>query len=387
MSGAKHNDILMENSDITHPLQHIRLLLVAPYAVSGIVDPLFRGIETHFDTMRIIDTHELLVKYLFIAQSFSPSLPRWKSRSAARLAAYTRKPIAFMQRTKALQAKVVKLSGSVDAIFQISSTFRTWVDKPNIPYYMYMDCTSKLGEKYTPQSAFPIEYREDRYRLEGETYRNALRVFAANDVCAESLVQLYGVDADRVVNVGFGVNLEKLPDSRTYFGNANILFVTTDFNRQRGQAIIDAFRVLRKRHPELTLTVVGKDITGDGIRGMNRIPHEELRKLYAEHGIFVMPAMLGGAQSTLEAMAYGCACIVERANMHLSGVIRHEQNGLLVDTSDPEVFAGVLDQAVCDADLRHRIGEQAQTSISDNYSWEQVACRIAAEIKRAAEGT
>jgi glycosyltransferase involved in cell wall biosynthesis len=57
-------------------------------------------------------------------------------------------------------------------------------------------------------------------------------------------------------------------------------------------------------------------------------------------------------------------------------IVRETECGLLVDPSNPDEIAEVLDQLARDASLRRRLGENGRRAVLEKYNWEAEAGRL-----------
>ena len=106
---------------------------------------------------------------------------------------------------------------------------------------------------------FPSELRraaERAFEWERGIYRELTRIFTMSEYLRQSFIHDFGVPEDRVSNVGAGPNFVIPEEIRPKdFGTKRILFVGIDFDRKGGDAVVDAFRIVRQSHPEAELHV------------------------------------------------------------------------------------------------------------------------------------
>jgi starch synthase len=85
--------------------------------------------------------------------------------------------------------------------------------------------------------------------------------------------------------------------------------------------------------------------------------------------------------TALEAMACATPVVASRLG-GIRTVITSEENGLLVDPSEPEEFAGAITRLLNDPDLAQRLGRKGRETILEQYSWEAIAERHLAFYRR-----
>jgi glycosyltransferase involved in cell wall biosynthesis len=156
-------------------------------------------------------------------------------------------------------------------------------------------------------------------------------------------------------------------------------------------SLLRAWGRVREEHPSAELHVFGKYGTLDGRAAsevlIERYVQESARGSVYFHGHAPRPALVAALQSAraavfpsyteafsvspMEAMFYGCPTIyTQRA----SGpeLIRHGQDGWLVDPDRPDDIARALTTVLRDDDLADRLGEAGQRRILEGFTTRQL---------------
>lgn len=171
-------------------------------------------------------------------------------------------------------------------------------------------------------------------------------------------------------------------------GEINLLFMSR-MDRDKGiYIVIDTYRQLRLRYPNLTLTMAG---TGDELEGAkahvaehdiggvdfpgyirDRDKHRALRRA----DIFFFPTSYGEGMPNcvLEALAYGLP-VVSRNNAGIPDVVRDGEQGFLTDATDVSAFLPLVERLVADTRLRQRMSEAAAAD-SKRFSRDAVRARM-----------
>jgi glycosyltransferase involved in cell wall biosynthesis len=102
----------------------------------------------------------------------------------------------------------------------------------------------------------------------------------------------------------------------------------------------------------------------------------ELPSIYAAADIFVLPTVIqeGFGLVLLEAFAAGRPIIATRSG-GIPDLIRHGENGLLVNRGDVQDLYDAMRTLLKDEDLRIRLGEEGKRAAS-NFSWEDTVQRL-----------
>jgi glycosyltransferase involved in cell wall biosynthesis len=164
-----------------------------------------------------------------------------------------------------------------------------------------------------------------------------------------------------------------------------VLFVGKQFDRKGGPTVVEAFRVLRERHADAELTIVGPaelTVPDPGVRVLGRVPPETMSRLYAEATIFAMPSVYEPfGIAVLEAMANGLPCIVSDA-CALPEIVEDGRTGFVVSAGDADTLAGRMLELAADGVRSQRFGEAGYRLVRDRFNWDAVAATILDEARR-----
>lgn len=207
-----------------------------------------------------------------------------------------------------------------------------------------------------------------------------------------SFIEDFGLDADRVVAVGAGANLDAIPEAPPRdLRTPRLLFVGKDFTRKGGPQVVAAFQRLRARRPDAELTIVGPTqapAEGHGIRFLGRIARDtapgeaQYRALLRDATAFVMPSLYEAwGIAPIEAMAFALPCIVSRT-CALPEIVADGETGLLVPPGDAEALASAMERLAADPEAARAMGDSGRTRYLERFTWDRVAQRMLAEIDR-----
>jgi glycosyltransferase involved in cell wall biosynthesis len=223
--------------------------------------------------------------------------------------------------------------------------------------------------------------------------RRAFRVLTVSEYSRACILEWSGLRAERVVNVGNGVDLPFAAEGpRHEPGFPYILYVGNARPHKNLHRLLSAFRGVD--YPELRLLLSGAPT--EEIRGRLRqlglenraeffgAPSDDaLARLYRGAELLVMPSLIEGfGLPALEAMACGTPVIVSRGTA-LPEVVG--EAGLFIDPLDIQDMTRAIERLLGDRDLRTTM-RQLGMERSRQFSWARVAAKVNIVLDEAAGG-
>jgi len=268
---------------------------------------------------------------------------------------------------------------------QLQSLFDASV--PGLPNFVYTDHTHLENLKFDGFTSADL-YSRAWINCERSIYYNAATVFTWSSNVSRSLIEDYGMTAERVECVYTGSNSPIPPPSSTgpaRYAQKNILFVGVDWERKGGPVLIKAFRRVRERHPDARLTLLGRvpDL-GDipGVTVVGRVPLDQLPSYYADASIFCMPTRLEPFGNVfVEAMWQQLPIVATRVGA-LPDIVKDGVNGFLVAPDDDGALAERLCTLLDDPARCATFGAKGRTRAAERYDWPLVAGRIRDRIEK-----
>lgn len=216
--------------------------------------------------------------------------------------------------------------------------------------------------------------------------RRAARVITESDFSKREITRLLGIPASRIEVIYLGASAlhrTASPSSRSPL----VLYVGSLFNRRHIPELIEGFRRLAARMPDVRLEIVGDNRTNprveveqliagsgvsDRVRWRSYIPDNELASLYGTASAFAFLSDYEGFGLTpLEAMAAGIPTVV------LDTPIAREIYGpaaMFIQRLDPDTIAIALERALVRQDERTQLIGAGMAQVQ-RYSWRECADR------------
>jgi len=179
-----------------------------------------------------------------------------------------------------------------------------------------------------------------------------------------------------------------VPIARWQDGRRNVLFVGRHEPRKGLLDLLKAYRIMRKAGCECRLLVVGSGPQErearryvmtrrlQGVEFLGRVTDTEKAQLFRTADVYVSPAT--GRESfgivLLEAMAAGTPIVCSDIHGY-KGVVRRNEQGILVPPHDPRAIAEATLRLLGDPELRTRMGASGRAR-ADEFSWERVTAKV-----------
>ena len=167
----------------------------------------------------------------------------------------------------------------------------------------------------------------------------------------------------------------QLPERSSSLESKQALMVAR-YNDAKGyDYMVEAWEKVHERHPDWTLNIYGSGELHDDVilliqqhhLSTSMILHEPVDNImeqYLDSSIFVMSSRYEAFPMVLlEAMACGVPCVAFDCPHGPRNIIRHEEDGLLVEYLNPQALADSICRLIEDETLRRRLGTNARRNI------------------------
>ena len=236
-------------------------------------------------------------------------------------------------------------------------------------------------------------------RSERRVYESADRICTFSELAACSFVEDFGQSSTKVKAIFAGANVDttRFSEGRdsVRLGGKSVLFVGRDYRRKGIDTLFEAWPMVRKRHPDALLHVVGgypEGVPAEGVKVHGFVPlgseegERRLGRLYSEATLFCLPTRYEPfGVAFVEAMLAGLPC-VGPASWAVPEIIVDGKTGWLFRDGSAKDLARVLSEAMDDPAHAQRLGLKARERASALCTWEKVAARALADWERRVGG-
>jgi glycosyltransferase involved in cell wall biosynthesis len=296
-------------------------------------------------------------------------------------------PFMFRHLSAAVVSRFGAEAESFDFVLQTQGLFNAAL--PGRPFVIYTD--------HTLASVWEYPVRDERQlrspqflALERALYHRADKILVTAGHVKRTLERSYGCDAERVVTIMIGANVQAEDSAADLarYAAGRILFVGIDWERKGGPTLLAAFDKVARRFPQASLTIVGSApaVSHPRIRTLGRVERPLVAAALREASIFCLPSVVEpSAVASVEAMAFRLPVVATTVG-GFPEMVRDQATGILVPPSDPDALAEALDRLLADPALAQRMG-QAGHERSALFTWDAVGTRFHAETRLYATET
>lgn len=181
-------------------------------------------------------------------------------------------------------------------------------------------------------------------------------------------------------------------------GSTTTVLCVSDSSRLKNvHALLRAMKLIRARHPEARLRLVGHGLEHGGLvddwarqQGLDtnvefvgHVDRASLGNEYARATVFCSPSLEESFGNTLiEALQAGLPVIAGERSGAVPWVLFDGQAGKLVDVRDPAAIAGAVCDAIVDPQSTVAPGFDVAAQLAERYAPSEVAARYVAEYRR-----
>ena len=383
------------------------------------------------------DTGGQVVYVLELAKALSTSgvavdiYTRWFDQTASQIEAVSDYPNVRVIRIPAGKWEFIAKEEIYDVLSELARNMIDFIRREGLDYDLfhghYVDAglvTLDVAAEFAKPSFFtahslgawkkeqmggdPSEM-ENKYKFE-RRLAEELRIFKSvtaqtvtTQLQQDKLLELYNFKSGSTVVIPPGVDVHNFntrrPERNEGRGDLpdRYVFCQSRIDANKGHDfLLHAFDIVRKQTPNVHLVIGGGSPNPQArelevLSGMRQIvdqhgledktqiigyiPDERMVPLYQNAELFVLPSIFEPfGMTALEAMACGTPVVASKFG-GIRNVIESGKNGLLVDPSNAEEFAGAMIRILNDKPLAERLGEEGSDTIVRYYSWEAIAER------------
>ncbi|MCF8230356.1 MAG: glycosyltransferase [Bacteroidales bacterium] len=254
------------------------------------------------------------------------------------------------------------------------------------------------GDEAEMEERFNFKYR---IAEEIRVFKNINAQSVTSIVQLEKINELYNFFADNIAIIPPGVDVHHFKPVSSDEADISLdlpekyIYCISRIDSNKGHDfLLRAFDIVRKKLKDVDLVIGGgspnpKDREKEVFDKMNQIieecgmqnrghilgyvPDELMAPYYRRAELFVLPSLFEPfGMTTQEAMACGTPVVASKYG-GIRTVLENGIDGMLVDPSDAEEFAGIMIKILTDKKLRRKLSEEGYKTVHREFSWEAIA--------------
>ena len=224
-------------------------------------------------------------------------------------------------------------------------------------------------------------------------YRNVNKIIVHNKLMHDRLIKYYNIFPEKIGVVGLGVDTE-VDYKKDYSLNNKLLFFGFIHFDKGIDTLIDAFKIIQKKIPNIELILMGGSRSDDAIRYIEDMREKHKLNItmtgYVEDiGVFMRQAdiliiphkeLSSHSLAITEAMPYGMPIVASNVG-GLRCQIENGVTGKLFEVDSSVNLANVVLDLLSDDAKREELGKNARTYSETELSWKHVCNKIMHEYE------
>lgn len=262
-----------------------------------------------------------------------------------------------------------------------------------LPILYFSDATARLMFNYNPEFAkLTDEARKQADELEQKAITRADILLYPTEWAAQSAIDHYNADPDKVHVAPFGANLSKVPEREKALAprigsKLRLIFVGVNWKGKGGAIAVEALRELIAKGFDAELTIVGcvppADVARDRITVIPFLDKNDpaqakkLSDLYLESDFLILPTRNECFGIVFcEAAAHGVISIAT-ATGGVPDVVKHGTTGfVLAPECGGREYAERISEVMSDKDHLSTLRRNARDDYENRLNWEAWASRV-----------
>ncbi len=270
------------------------------------------------------------------------------------------------------------------------------------PIVLFDDATlANLLNFYSYYSNFCRETINNGFYIDQKAMDNASLIFYTSDWAIQSAINNYKVDPDKIKLVNFGANLEihhteqdvmNMIDTRNR-EVCSLLFLAVEWERKRGDLVIETVKKLNERGVKVELDIVGihpdsqidipSNVNLHGfVSKMEPAGLEKLKGLISKSHFLFLPSLADCTPTVFgEANAFGVPCISTNVG-GISSVIKNNVNGICFEIEEgPDSYADYIENTFADYNSYLNLARNSWIEYSSRLNWKSIALKMISHFK------
>lgn len=282
----------------------------------------------------------------------------------------------------------LRRAGPVDFIFAPAAATQIAFLETSVPIIYTSDATFQIMRGYySGMAAMSEKAAAAANEFERRAITKAAAAVYPSEWAAQSALQHYGAEQNKIFRVPYGANLETIPDPIDVLESKDLercalLFLGVDWDRKGGAIAYRATSLLRDRGIDATLTVCGctppETVRSEWLRVIPRLDKEndaqrgELSRLLLRANFLLLPTRSECFGIVFcEASAHGTPSIATRTG-GVDGAVAEGRSGFLLSyDANAEAYADAIQSLWVDRDGYRQLVRTTREHFDSTVNWDR----------------
>jgi len=289
-------------------------------------------------------------------------------------------PFGNYRRERNFIRKFKKLNVVPDVFIHLSSMVVPHGLSTKAMHVQYTDATISGSIKYN-NTKYTNSYIKNFNKFTARYMGRMHCIFTFNEWTKNSLIEDFNVDVQKVINIGFGANLDYYKGEKRYDNKLILIVLRRGLEKNKGlHLLLEAFKRARKIDNDIRLAVVGTTLEPiEGVAYYEGFSREKTIELFREAVLYAMPALFEpNGMVYIEALASKTP-IMGLDRLAFPEFAGYGNYGFIVP-ENPDEMATTLVEALNNPEKLQQMGSAGQNFVAGKYKWEVVVNNILQNI-------
>jgi len=298
------------------------------------------------------------------------------------------KPSTVRSLSSRVYRRTQKIAGAT-AILQVGT--HIYPIRPGLPHFCITDATltqAAAARRFYIDHLKQLELA-DAILVQKRIFDSCRAVFVLSEWARKSVVQDFSQDPEKVVVVGAGVNMDRIPVVPGKYSARNILFVGYEWENKGGPLLLEAFNMVRRVVPDATMAIVGckPSIRHPGVAILGKlrkdVPAERARleSAFQKATCFCLLSEFDAFPNVLLEAQYASTPVVALDRGSRREALVPEKTGILVREACPRAVADALIRVLAFPQVAAAMGACGSEFVAKRFTWSTVAARLVHHIE------
>lgn len=221
-----------------------------------------------------------------------------------------------------------------------------------------------------------------------KTLKSADLIWSLGKYEKDFFIKKLNVNKNKILNIGNGIDNDFIINKNKieFPKNPNILFIGSFASHKRVDLLIDTFKDILEKYPNIKLTLAGQKtlyypkiknkIKNKNIKIIFNFSNQKLKKIIDKSTVLILPSTQESFGLVLiESMARGKPVIASNIPP-IKELIKKTQGGLTFKTNSQKNLTETIIKIINNKKLAQKLGSNGLDYVSKHYTWDKIGKQI-----------